>query len=221
MKKILIAMAIMTICATAQAQSLPAIPEPEFIGEAVIVDLTTGQSRKIPKERGMIRNANFMGYITKKIVMKSKISPLEISDNINCAVIIKAENNLYDPISLFQLFRFEQNIDNQRVAELGSVNSSTYYAEGNSNTKKYVDFIAKKYGESSYILTFPISAGNYGIITGSLDEESIIVATFDVFDSAARAEQEAKRLAEEQAKMERKKKQEERRLKRSSNATAQ
>lgn len=213
MKKFLIIVVAILAMASAWAQDLPPIPEPEFIGEAYIVNLNTMQYNKLPKERGILRVANFVGVQTKKIVMKEKNSPFEVSDIATYSIIIKAENNLYDPISLFQIFRFEQNVDNQRVAELSRASSGTYYAEGNANNKKYVEFTAKKYGESSYILFFPVSVGNYGVITGDSDEESIIIATFDVFDSAKRQAEEDKRRIKEERKLAKKKKRDARKAK--------
>lgn len=204
MKKLILVIILITVCLQVGAQQ---ISEPEFIGEAVIVDLKTKQFRKLPKERAVKRNANFMGYQTVKLTMKDEVSPLEISDKTDCAIIIKAENNSYDPMALFQVFRFEKNVNGERVCELASASTGNYYAEGTANNKKYVDFNAKKYGETSYILSFPISAGQYGVMTGALNDDALIIATFGVFDSAAReaAEHEAARKLQIKKEKEQKK----------------
>lgn len=204
MKKILLLIAAIAAFNPSYSQ---AIPEPEFIGEAVLVDLETKQFRKLPKERAVKRDANFMGYQTVRLVMKDEISPLEISDKTDCAIIIKAENNSYDPMALFQIFKFEENMDGKRVCELASASAGNYYAEGNANNKMYVDFDAKKYGETSYLLSFPISAGQYGVMTGALNDDALIIATFGVFDSAKReaAEYEAARKLQIKQEKEQKK----------------
>lgn len=204
MKKLVLAVIAITACLQAWPQK---ISEPEFIGEAVIIDLKTGQFRKLPKERAIKRNANFMGYQTVKLVMKDEISPLEISDKTDCAIIIKAENNSYDPMALFQIFRFDENAEGKRVCELASTSTGDYYAEGNANNKKYIDFDAKKYGETSYLLSFPISAGQYGVMTGALNDDALIIATFGVYDSAKReaAEYEAARKLQIKKEKEQKK----------------
>lgn len=162
------------------------IPEPEFIGEVTIVNLDTKEFKRLPKERGIIRVSNFMGEQTKKIVL-SEESPFLISDRTSCAFIIKAADNRHDPMSVIQVFRFEKNLANQRVTELNRISIGNYYSQGEGNRKIYVDFEGKKYGESSYLITFPITAGQYGIIAGAIDESNLIIATFDAFDSAQRS----------------------------------
>lgn len=186
------------------------VPEPEFIGGATIIDLKSNQFRNLPKERGILRVADFMGVRTKKIIMKEKGSPLEIPNNANYGVIIKAETNLYDPMSMFQVFKFETNLNDERVVELSRTSTGTYYSEGNANNKMYIEFSAKKYGESSYILTFPVTPGCYGIITGNIDEEFLIIATFDVYDLEKRKEEEERLREIQEAMLAKKQKKEER-----------
>ena len=217
MKRILVITIILAFVTITRIAAQEVIPEPEFIGEAFLVDLKTNQYRKLPKERALKRNAKFSGYATSKLIMRNNISPLEISDMVDCAIIIRAENNLYDPIALFQIFKFEKNLEGARVCELASTSVGQFYSESNANDKLYIDFIGKKYGESSYILTFPISAGQYGVLTGTLNDQALIVSTFGVYDSAKRKADEEMRKAEEVAELAKKMKREERKRKRQLN----
>lgn len=172
------------------------IPEPEFIGEAYLVNLDNPMYRKLPKERGIVRATNFMGNFTKRIIL-SEGSPLQISDRINIGVIIRVADNTYDPTSMFQVFKLPVNGYNQRVIELSRVSAGSYLAVGEGNVKSYVDFTAEKYGESSYLLRFPISEGHYGIITGDIDEEKLLITTFDVYDAAKKEREERARMLEQ------------------------
>lgn len=172
------------------------IPEPEFIGEAYLVNLDNPMYRKLPKERGIVRATNFMGNFTKRIIL-SEGSPLQISDRINIGVIIKMDNNSYDPVSVFQVFKLPINGYRQRVIELSRISTGSYLAVGEGNVKSYVDFTAEKYGESSYLLRFPISEGHYGIITGDIDEEKLLITTFDVYDAAKKEREERARMLEQ------------------------
>ena len=172
------------------------IPEPEFIGEAYLVNLDNPMYRKLPKERGIVRATNFMGNFTKRIIL-SEGSPLQISDRINVGVIIRVVDNAYDPTSMFQVFKLPKNGYNQRVIELSRANVGSYLAMGEDNVKNYVKFTAEKYGESSYLLRFPISEGHYGIITGDIDEDKLLITTFDVYDTAKKEREEYNRKLEQ------------------------
>ncbi len=204
MKKIILIIATMAAILQAEAQN---IPEPQFIGEVIMVNLDNGWHKKLPKERGILRVADFMGSQTKRIVLDTDKSPIEIADTTKCALIVRAENNLYDPISIVQVFKFERNIDGHRVTELGRSSSNNFYSQAEGNNKIYIEFEAEKYGESSYLLKIPVTAGQYGVITGNLDEGNLIIATFDIFDYEKRREDEYWRmvkLAEKQAREDRK-----------------
>lgn len=204
MKRFILICAALATFLQAEAQN---IAEPQFIGEAIITNLNNGWYKKLPKERGILRVAAYLGSKTKRIVMQNDKSPMELADTISCALIVRAENNQYDPISVVQVFKFERNVDGHRVTELGRSSSSDFYSQGESNNKIYIEFEAEKYGESSYLLKFPVTAGQYGVITGNIDENNLIIATFDIYDSEKRKEDEywrLVRLAEKQAREDKK-----------------
>ncbi len=65
------------------------------------------------------------------------------------------------------------------IAAAGTFNTT-------SNDMEYLPFEAKKYGESSYLLTFEQRpAGEYGVIISNpnnVDEKMVIVSTFGIDD---------------------------------------
>ena len=215
MKKSLLLLATILGILSVSAQG---IPEPEFIGEVLIVDLDKGQYRLLPKERASKRNMRVFNTTTTRLILSSKESDLKLGDNNNYSVIIKAANNEHDPRSLFQVIKLGVNNSNERYVEIGSSSATTYVASSEANTQAFVSFSAKKYGESSYILTFPITPGEYGIITDTHDDAYQIISTFSIFNyqswMAERKEAERKAL-EEMKKLESAlKKQAEREMKR-------
>ena len=188
------------------------IPEPEFIGEALLVNVDNHMYRKLPKERGIIKANNFMGAKSTKIIL-GPVSPLLISDKTSVGVIVKVADNSYDPISMIQVFRFTTYGLDQRVVELSWAQVGKYAAVAEGNTKDYVTFSAEKYGESSYLIKFPIFEGHYGIITNGIDEHNLLIATFSVFsqqkkdlEESNRRKEEAEWLKREQDKLERQQK---------------
>lgn len=202
MKKIALMFATMLCAGVAYAQN---VPEPEFIGEVIIADMDKAQYRTLPKERASKRTVNAFNSITTRLILNPVQSPLELSDRDNYSIIIKAENNDYDPRSLFQVFKFALNMSNERYVELGSGIIGGYVSNTETNTKAYVPFTAKKYGESSYILTFPITPGEYGIITDTHDDSYQIISTFSIYkqsDIDEMKRREAEKALEEMQKLE-------------------
>lgn len=217
MKKILLFFAVVFLVASAGAQDLPTIPEPEFIGEAIIARPDVGDHRKLPKERASRRTAAGasvyllgIGKATSKLTLPGKQSTLQVSDANKYLIIVRAESNNYDPVSIIQFIRLKQEGEDynpRRTSELASASTLGAIETGN---QVYVPFVATKYGESSYALTADLTPGEYGIIVNPGDSGNMIVATFGVFsqakeDEAARIQQEleqkqAEKLAEKEAR---------------------
>ena len=166
------------------------IPEPEFIGEVYIVDTTLKQYRPLPKERAQKRTVNAFNSITNRLILSEKKAPTEYPSGRTYALIIKAENNLYDPRSLFQVFKFNINFSDERYVELGSGTVGGYINQMNSNTKAFLPFVGKKYGESSYILYIDVRPGEYGVISDMHDDQYQIISTFSIYDYEARLEEQ-------------------------------
>lgn len=223
MKKIFLIISII-IYSTAQAQDIPVIPEPEFIGEAIVARVNVGDSRVLPKERASRKTAAGasvylfgVGSAKSKLTLPEKHSPLQLSDADDYVFIIRAENNNYDPVSIIRFIKLKQEGDQYSPRRTSELASASTLGAIEADNQEYVPFSAKKYGESSYVLKAELTPGEYGIMVNAGDSDNMVVATFGIFsqeevDEAARIqkeleEKEAARQAEkEQKKNERKEK---------------
>ena len=113
MKKSILVLAFMMIAGTLCAQQQ--VAEPEFIGEAVVVN-ADGESQLLEKETVMLRTRVNAGAIlvgigkAKTLIMIDGVkaaTQLKAADEFN--FIIKAVDNKTDPMSIIQIFRFGAN----------------------------------------------------------------------------------------------------------------
>ena len=163
------------------------IPEPDFVGEAILVranqdvvplDKSTSQNRSVAST-GLIMTG--IGKVRTQIQIDGCCSSVKVKKNEKVQFIIKNVDNQTDPMSIIRIFKFEPK-KNVRRAELSSVSSLGGAAK--SNNLAYVPFKGKKYGTSSYLITLDKQEiGEYGIIISnpnSLDEKSVIVSSFAI-----------------------------------------
>ncbi|HIS34004.1 MAG TPA: hypothetical protein IAA79_03675 [Candidatus Avirikenella pullistercoris] len=162
------------------------VGEPEFVGEALMLfpDNTAKLLEKTTSNERTRLNAAALvvgiGKAKTKIVIDGESARVRIPQEGDYKLIIRAVDNSTDPLSIISVFRFDVK-KNSRTAEVSSVNS---FGSVSRNNLEYLPFSAKKYGESSYILTLEEKpAGEYGIIVrnpNSLDEKATIVSTFAI-----------------------------------------
>ena len=84
-----------------------------------------------------------------------------------------------DPNSFIQLIRFEQKKKDRR-REIGKINT---FKGSSSGIEQLVDYQAKRYGESSYLLSIDPGPGEYGVLQSnpeSKDEKAMMVYCFTV-----------------------------------------
>lgn len=123
------------------------------------------------------------GAVGMDIIFSGKNSSLKYNkDNQDIRVLIKAENNEYDPHGLYRLVRFSTTKKERRIQWL-QIDAGVI--DEDAKKKGYIPFYAEKYGQQSYLLTIPsseIEKGEYGIIfMGADSTQYISVATFSVF----------------------------------------
>ena len=105
-----------------------------------------------------------------------------LSDGQNVRLLIKGENNEYDPMDVYRIVRFNESKKERRIQWVEFESALI----GSEETKKagYVQFAGQKYGEKSYLLTIPASElekGEYGIFfTSIITATAIPVGTFRV-----------------------------------------
>jgi hypothetical protein len=162
------------------------VQEPDFIGEAFIID---SDNSILPLEKETIELKTSAGVsiaiITvaktkKKIKINGCCSKIVYKPKTEINLVVRAVDNETDPMSIVNIFKFKRK-KKKRVAELAS------YGIWSSSTNNLdrLKFKAKKYGEKSYLLTVSEYERNteYGIIItnpNSLDEKSVIVSTFSI-----------------------------------------
>lgn len=162
------------------------VSEPDFIGEVIMVkpDNTTESLEKstvqITTKAGASLYIVGIGKVKTRINIDGCCARVRVNKDDDFKLIIRAVDNNTDPISIISIFEFEKK-GKIRRAELSS--SSTFGGVSNNNLEP-IEFTAKKYGESSYLITLENkSAGEYGIIVrnpNTLDEKTTIVTTFGI-----------------------------------------
>lgn len=176
-------MAVMLGGGNAMAQSL----EPDFEGEVVGV-YPDGTTKRLEKQNTRIKTggsvyvAGFAVNKTKtKVLIEGGAASVRFRSDEPLQLIARAKDNNSDPMSIVRVFRMKSNKKQRSavIAAAGTFNTT-------SNDMEYLPFEAKKYGESSYLLTFEQRpAGEYGIIISNpnnVDEKMVIVSTFGIDD---------------------------------------
>lgn len=185
MKKVLFLVAFAAMLAgggnSATAQSL----EPEFEGEVVGV-FPDGSARKLEKHNVRMKTgagvyiAGFAASKQKtKVLIEGGTASTRFEGTQPIELIVRAKDNKADPMSIVRVFRMKSTPKN-RSAVISAV--GTFNVQ--SNTMEYLPFEAKKYGESSYRLSFETRpTGEYGVIVSNpnnVDEKQVIVSTFAI-----------------------------------------
>lgn len=172
------------------AQSL----EPDFEGEVMGV-FPDSSAKKLEKHNVRMRTgagvyiAGFAASKSKtKVIIDGGSASVRFRSGEPVALVVRAQDNKADPMSIVRVFRMKAN-KKQRSAVISAVGTFSV----SSNEMDYLPFSAKKYGESSYYLTFDKTpAGEYGVIVSNpnnVDEKMVIVSTFAI-DDAVKTEQE-------------------------------
>lgn len=116
------------------------------------------------------------------IIFKGGKSTYTVPAGQGVRILIKGENNNTDPMDTYRIVRFKESKKERRIQWIEFESSLI----GTKETKDagYVPFEARKYGDSSYLITIPASElekGEYGIFYLSIVTASTIpVGTFGV-----------------------------------------
>lgn len=141
--------------------------EPEWAGEVAILRIN-GDTISIPTEKSIpqIKTSSSagkllvgIGNVRRKVVIKNGKSTTQIQPEDVITLIVKYKDNYTDPTTFIQIVKFEEK-KKERKAELANINWLGNVSEGNM---EYIAFKGKKYGQTSYILTFSAPEGEYGV----------------------------------------------------------
>ena len=179
------------------------IKEPEFINSYCI--MTSDDSfESLPREIGTIkRHENIVSNATgdvgnvsssvttagelagskgKDIVLEGGHSSYVIpKDMKTISLVIKAKDNELDPMGLYRIVRFNASKKDRRIQWMDF--SPALLGPEKAQKSGYVNFIAHKYGEQSYTLTFPekeMIPGEYGIFLSAVNGTTIPIGTFSI-----------------------------------------
>ena len=179
------------------------IKEPEFINSYCI--MTSDDSfESLPREIGTIkRHENIVSNATggvgnvyssvttagelagskgKDIVLEGGHSSYVVpKDMKTISLVIKAKDNELDPMGLYRIVRFNASKKDRRIQWMDF--SPALLGSEKAQKSGYVNFIAHKYGEQSYTLTFPekeMIPGEYGIFLSAVNGTTIPIGTFSI-----------------------------------------
>ncbi len=141
--------------------------EPEWAGEVTILKIdedTTAipTEKSIPKVKTSSSAGRLIvgiGNVRQKAIIKNGRSTTQIKPESSVTLVVKCKDNETDPTTFIQIVKFEEK-KKERRAELANVNWLGNVSEGNM---EYINFQGKRYGKSSYILTFPAIEGEFGV----------------------------------------------------------
>ena len=177
--------------------------EPEFINSYCI--MTSDDAFVVlPKENGTIKShqkivsnatggvGNVSSSVTTAgalagtkgmdIVLEGRHSSYVVpKDMKTISLVIKAKDNDIDPMELYRIVRFNGSKKDRCIQWMEF--SPALLGSEKAQKSGYVNFIAHKYGEQSYILTFPeneMIPGEYGIFLSAVNGTTIPIGTFSI-----------------------------------------
>ncbi|WP_304405782.1 hypothetical protein [Turicimonas muris] len=181
MKKLLIFAILITFTLSAFAQMF----EPEWVGEVSVLKID-GDTLSIPTEKSIPQVKTSasagrllvgIGNVRRKAVIKNGRSTTQIQPDDEITLVVRCKDNESDPTSFIQVVKFEEK-KKERKTELANVNWLGNVSEGNMD---FLPFTGKRYGKSSYILTFQAPEGEYGVRVLNPNKEDEKVTVFYCF----------------------------------------
>lgn len=136
-------------------------PEPEFIGEAYIVDLDKNEFIKMERAIGQVQTKDQLMGLETKLYVKPKKSNVRVKTGV-MNVIVRVSDTNEDPNSFIKVSRFE--VGSTRKLSLARQNELTGIIIYGGRNDQELEFSYKKYGQFSFWLSFTVTkAGEYCI----------------------------------------------------------
>lgn len=158
------------------------VQEPDFIGESLLVlDQTT-----VPLDKEYARFKSGVSFAhnswnARSLYIDGKAANCRTKEgNIN--LIVKAADNNSDPMSVIIIYKLKSNTK-RRTVTLSADNSDQLFHSSKTFTKDMMKYSGKKYGESSYLITTNLKAGEYAILVknpNNVDEKSAVLSCIGV-----------------------------------------
>ena len=174
MRKLFIILLTAMTVITANAQNNVTVPEPEFIGQVVVLTSdSTGIT--LPKEKSAIKaSGTHWGMVPvpglgllDKAKTKLVLAGRNAANNFKAGTIrfvIRVEKQEADPASYLRIVKFEVKKKTREsvISEFGLIQGMS--ADFSSSES----FDVKKYGESSLLISLQVEPGQYGVSMTSL-----------------------------------------------------
>lgn len=160
---------LVSIFAIVTAKAQVTVAEPDFAEETLML-VSDNEGVLLNRENGTVKakaGASLyltgIGKIKSRLTLKGTQSTSKAKGASITRLIIKGKDNTTDPNSFINIFKFEVTSKERRylLEEVGTL------SKAESNNLSSVDYSAKKYGESSYLITMKdLTPGEYGIVIG-------------------------------------------------------
>lgn len=175
---VLAAMIVTTLPAMTQ------VTEPEFIGESFLLK-ADGTNAPLDKEFGDITSGiswSSNSWNAKSLEIAGGAAKTRSLLSEPLQLVVRAVDNNSDPLTIISIFKFKAG-KKKRTVLISKDNSGTLL-KSRTNSKDLIRFTGKKYGTSSYLLTFQdLKPGEYGIVVSNpntRDEKRIVVSCFGI-----------------------------------------
>jgi hypothetical protein len=184
MRKTYLSFLILATALCSQLTSIAQVVEPDFIGEAYVLktDDSHSQLDKVIGDfsSGMSFSSNSFNALSLELAGGKAQARFPVGEVVN--LVVKAVDNNSDPLSIITIYKFKAT-KNKRSVLISKDNSGTLM-KSRTNSKDIINFLGKKYGTSSYLITLNnLKVGEYGIIVenpNSKDEKRVVVSCFAI-----------------------------------------
>jgi hypothetical protein len=181
MKQLILALTTIFVVQACYSQNVK-ITEPEFSGVILYVNDSIGSGLPLETTKIVLKTKGSASlYITgigkarTKASVKGKTSTVKIKQKSTMQFVYRGSDNTVNPADVIQLIRFTVK-GNNRESELASTGTFTGSSSGDIG---FVQFTAKKYKISSYLVTITnLAMGEYGFSVGK--EETTTVHMFSL-----------------------------------------
>jgi hypothetical protein len=155
------------------------VAEPDFVGQIFFVDQnneTTDletQTASIKTGKSVGRIVSGVGKVKMRVVVKGEHSDVKFKKSEKLNFIYNNGDNSILPTKVAGLVELIQRKKNREylVASQSNVSGQT-----ESNQLDWIKYKAKKYGESSYLITFKdLPVGEYGFFLGEEDSNDMFL----------------------------------------------
>ena len=161
-KTILLLVTTFTMYLNVSAQEVT-VEEPEFAEETLLL-LSDTQGETLAREDGFFQFSRGWSKVKTMLVLSGiRSKSYTAKGKTTTRLVIKAKDNLTDPHSFINIFKFEVKNDERRY-QLSEAGLGGKYKTNNLSS---INYSAKRYGESSYLITLNgLTPGEYGIVIG-------------------------------------------------------